>query len=227
MTNIVKGVELVDGSNANSYLVEEGDGSLTLVDAGMQGDGKKILQHITATMKRKPSDVKTIVLTHCHIDHVRGAAALKEATGAKVAVHEADADFVAGKKKPLPPRGAMGFMFRLMSPFFHATPVEPDIRLKENDRVGRLMVLHTPGHTPGSISLYDGEGRVLFVGDTARFQKGRLMGPPPQFTQDIGQAKAAIERLSRLDFDVMLSGHGEPLKSKDAPRMMEELSKEP
>jgi glyoxylase-like metal-dependent hydrolase (beta-lactamase superfamily II) len=219
------GVHYVDGSNANGYVVEESDGSLTLVDAGIQGDGKKILSYVTTKMMRKPSDVKTIVITHCHVDHVRGAAALKAATGAKVAVHEADADFVSGKASYPPPGGAVGFLFRLMSPFFHLTSVEPDLRLKENDRIGRLIVLHTPGHTPGSISLYDKENRVLFVGDTARFLKGKLQGPPTQFTPDMGQARASIERLSELDFEVMLSGHGEPLKSKDAPQMMKELPK--
>ncbi len=225
MTKILKGVEHVDGSNANSYLVEEADGSLTLVDAGMQTDGKKILEYITTVMMRKPSDVKTIVLTHCHVDHVRGAAALKAATGAKVAVHEADADFVSGKTKYPPPGGAIGFLFGLMSPFFHVTPVEPDLRLRENDMVGRLTVFHTPGHTPGSISLYDRDGKVLFVGDTARFVKDRLQGPPPQFTPDMGQSKASLEKLSKLDFEVMLSGHGEPFKSKDAPQLMKELTR--
>jgi hydroxyacylglutathione hydrolase len=224
MTEITKGVHYADGSNANSYVVEEADGSLTVVDAGMQSDGKKILGYVTTKMMRKPSDVKTIVITHCHVDHVRGAAALKAATGARVAVHEADADFVSGKAKYPPPGGVIGFLFRLMSPFFRAAPVEPDLRLKENDRVGKLRVLHTPGHTPGSISLYDGDDKVLFVGDTARFLKGRLQGPPRQFTPEMGQAKASIERLSKLDFEVLLSGHGEPLKSKDAPKMMAELT---
>jgi glyoxylase-like metal-dependent hydrolase (beta-lactamase superfamily II) len=225
LTEITKGVHHVDGSNANSYLFQEADGSLTLIDATMQSNGKRVLEYITTKMMRQPSDVKTIVLTHCHIDHVRGAAALKAATGAKVAVHEADADFVSGKAKYPPPGGAMGSVFRLMSPFFRATPVEPDIRLKENDRVGKLSVLHTPGHTPGSIALYDWEGRVLFVGDTVRYIKGKLQGPPPQFTPDMAQAKASIERLSKLDFEVMLSGHGEPLQSKDAPQMVRELPK--
>jgi len=210
---------------SNSYLLEEFDGSLILVDAGMQADGKKILEYISMTMMRKPSDVKTIILTHCHIDHVRGAAALKAATGAKVAVHEADAGFVSGKERYPPPAGTMGLIFRLMSAFVHARPVEPDIRLKESDKVGRLTVLHTPGHTPGSISLYDKDGGVLLVGDTARFLNRRLQGPPPQFTPNMDQAKASIDRLSKLDFEVMLSGHGEPLKSKDAPRLMNELTR--
>ncbi len=225
MVEITKGVHYADGSNANSYVVEEADGSLTLVDAGMQGDGKKILGYVTTKMMRKPSDVKTIVITHCHVDHIRGAAALKAATGARVAVHEADADFVSGKARYPLPGGVVGFLFRLLSPFFRVAPVEPDLRLKENDRVGRLTVLHTPGHTPGSISLYDQDGRVLFVGDTARFAKGKLQGPSPQFTPEMGQAKASLERLSKLDFEVMLSGHGEPLKSTDAPKMMTELAK--
>ena len=225
MTEITKGVLYVDGSNANSYLVEGSDGTLTLIDAGMQANGKRILEFITSKMNRKPTEVKTIVVTHCHFDHTRGLAAITAVTGAKVAVHEADADFISGRKRYPSPRGPMGFAFSVMSPFFKTTPVEPDIVLNEGDTVGRLVVFHTPGHTPGSISLYDRQDRVLFVGDTVRFVKGRLEGPPPRFTQHMDQAKASIERLSSLDFEIVLSGHGEPLRSPDAPKMLNELSK--
>jgi len=224
LDEIVKGIRYIDGTNANSYLVEESDGTLTLVDATMQADGKKVLEFITS-MGRKPSEVNTIVVTHCHVDHIRGLAALKAATGGRVAVHEADADYVSGKAKYPSPGGAMGVLFGAMSPFFRVTPVETDIRLKEGDSVGRLEVLHTPGHTPGSISLYDRQDQVLFVGDTARFLKGKLQGPPPHFTPRMDQAKASLERLSKLEFHVMLSGHGEPLRSPDSPRMMSDLAK--
>jgi len=224
MTEVLKGVHHVDGSNANCYLVAEDDGALILVDAGMQSDGKKILEYLPK-LGRGPSDVKTIVLTHGHFDHVRGAAALKVATGGKVEVHEDDADFVSGKAKYPPPGGAMGVAFRAMSPFFRTTPVEPDQRLKEGDKVGRLTVIHTPGHTPGSISLFDEMARVLFVGDTVRFLNGKLEGPPPRFTLDMIRAKASIERLASLNFQVVLSGHGDPLKSEAAPSMMKELLK--
>ena len=225
MTEIVKGVEYVDGSNANSYLVEESDSTLTLIDAGMQADGKRILEFITSKMNRKPSEVKTIVVTHCHVDHTRGLAAIKAATGAMVAVHEADASFVSGKEKYPSPGGVMGLAFSVMSPFFKTTPVEPDLIVREGETIGRLEIIHTPGHTTGSISLFDRQDRVLFVGDTARFVKGRLEGPPPRFTQRMNQAKTSIERLSSFDFEVMLSGHGEPLLSPDAPKMMIELSR--
>lgn len=218
-----KGIYHVDGSNANSYLVEEADGTLTLVDAGMQADGKRILEFITSAMSRRPSDVKTIAVTHCHVDHTRGLAAVKSATGGRVAVHEADADFVSGKERYPSPRGAMGILFKAMSPFKSA-PVEPDVRLKDGDSIGGLEVIHTPGHTPGSISLYYRQNKVLFIGDTARFRSGKLEGPPSRFTQRMDQAKSSLERLSSLDFEVMLSGHGDPLKSADAPRMLKDLS---
>jgi len=119
----------------------------------------------------------------------------------------------------------MGLAFSVMSPFFKTTPVEPDLIVREGETIGRLEIIHTPGHTPGSISLFDRQDRVLFVGDTARFVKGRLEGPPPRFTQRMNQAKTSIERLSSFDFEVMLSGHGEPLRSQGAPKMMNELSK--
>lgn len=224
MTEILSRVQYVDGSNANSYLVEEDGGTFTLVDAGMQAGGKRILEFVAANVKGGPKAVKTIAVTHCHVDHVRGLAALKAATGAKVAVHEADADFVSGKVRYPSPGGAVGLAFRALSPAFKAAPVEPDVRLKEGDSVGRLEVLHTPGHTPGSIALFDRGSKVLFVGDTARFLKGKLQGPPRQFTPRMDQAKASIGKLAALDFEVMLSGHGEPLKSADAPKMLRDLS---
>lgn len=224
MTEIASRVHYVDGTNANSYLVEE-EGGYTLVDAGMQASGERILNFITNNLRREPSAVKTIALTHCHVDHIKGLAALKAATGARVAAHEADADFISGKAKYPSPGGAVGLAFRALSPVFRAAPVEPDLRLKEGDAVGSLTVLHTPGHTPGSIALFDRQSKVLFVGDTARFLKGKLEGPPPQFTPRMDQAKASLERLAGLDFEVMLSGHGEPLKSVDAPRMLADLSR--
>ncbi|MDG6995444.1 MAG: MBL fold metallo-hydrolase [Nitrososphaerota archaeon] len=226
MVEILPGVHQIDGVNANSYAIVEDDGSLTIIDTGMSKDVKKILHYVETKMSKKPSDVKTIVLTHSHIDHVRGAYEMRKASGARLAIHEQDADYLSGKKKMPYPKGAIGFMFRIFSPLFKFTPVEPDQRLKENDSVGggRLSVLHTPGHTPGSISLYDKERKLILVGDTIRYMKGRLQGPPKQFTLDMNQAIQSVQKISDLDFNTMLSGHGEPFKSSDAPQKVKELS---
>jgi glyoxylase-like metal-dependent hydrolase (beta-lactamase superfamily II) len=222
MVEIIQGVHRVDGVNANSYLVVEGDGSLTLIDTGMSTGGKKILDYVKTNLSKQPSDVKTIVLTHSHLDHVRGALSIKKATGAKVSIHEQDADYLSGKKKLPPPKGGVGFVFRIFSAFARPPVVEPDVRLRENDRAGAsLTVLHTPGHTPGSISLYDQKRKLIFVGDAITNRGGKLQGPPRQFTADLQQANSSIEKISALDFEVLLSGHGDPLKSGGTPKVRE------
>jgi glyoxylase-like metal-dependent hydrolase (beta-lactamase superfamily II) len=66
------------------------EGSLTLVDTGTSTNGKKILEYVRMNLGKQPSDVKTIVITQAHVDHIRGALAIKKATGAKVAIHDQD-----------------------------------------------------------------------------------------------------------------------------------------
>ena len=216
----------VDGVNANSYLVFDNDGSLILIDTGIAKDGKKIAEYITSKLGRRLSDVRTIVLTHCHMDHSRGAASLKASTGAKLAIHEADADFVSAKVLYPSPQGFIGLFFSLLSPFFKISPVQPDLRLKENDIVGEsLLVVHTPGHTPGSIALYDKKRKVMFVGDTLRYSSGKIEGPPKLFTPDMSQARQSIQKISQLSFETMLSGHGRPLLSPKAWDMVKETAK--
>jgi glyoxylase-like metal-dependent hydrolase (beta-lactamase superfamily II) len=204
---ILEGIHQVDGVNANVYVVVEGK-ELTVIDTGMPRNCGKILKYIEK-MERKPSDVSRIVLTHFHIDHAGSAHELRKRTNARLAVHKKDVDFVSGRKTLPKPKN---MLFRAVSSFIRFTPVIPDRMLNENDKVGRLIVFHTPGHTAGSISLYEPEKRVLFVGDAVRFTGGKLVGPPERFTADINEAVESIGKISRLDFDVMLSGHGEPFR---------------
>jgi len=222
MVEIIPGVHQVDGVNANTYLVLEKDGSLTLIDAGMSATGRKILDYVQKNLSKQPADVKTIVLTHAHVDHIRGALTLKNATGAKVAIHEKDAGYLSRKEKLPRPKGGVGILFRLLSPFFRSPAIEPDVKLNDNDPVSdSLSVLYTPGHTPGSISLYDKEKKIAFVGDAITNRGGELQGSPKAFTVDLQQANSSIEKISGLDFEIMLSGHGEPIKSGGRQRVKE------
>lgn len=214
---VTKGVHQVDEVNCNVYVIVNGQ-ELIVVDTGMPRSTEKIVDCVRS-IGWQPSNISTIVLTHCHVDHVGSAYELKKLTNAKIAIHEDDADFAA-RKKPLPrPKGVVGVLFRAASVFFKFTPVQPDITLKENDRLGKLTVIHTPGHTPGSISLYDPGRSVLFVGDAMRFDQGKVSGPPEWFTLDHEQAVRSIDRISQLNFDVMLSGHGDPLKPDASERV--------
>lgn len=207
---LVEGIHKIDGVNANVYLVLDED-ELTLVDTGMPRNAGKIRDYV-GKMSKEPSRITRIILTHCHMDHTGSAKELKTLTNASVAVHQEDADFVAGKRTLPFPKGAIGILFKVASPFFKPTPIQPDLVLHDGDRVGRLTVIHTPGHTPGSISLYDSERKVLFVGDAMRYVDGKISGPPKQFTLDMDKALQSIAKISELEFDMMLSGHGEALK---------------
>jgi len=213
---ITEGIYQVEGVNCNVYLAEDAD-KLILIDTGLPRSDKKIVKTIEG-LGRKPTDVSTIVITHFHIDHVGSLKKMKEITEAKVAVHEADADYVAGKKAPPKPKN---LMFRALSSVVKAAPIEVEMILKDGDKVGRLTVIHTPGHSEGSISLLDAERKVMFVGDAVRFVDGKLGGPPPRFTLDEVKAKESIGKISNFDFDIILSGHGQPLMEKASQKIKE------
>ncbi len=205
---ILPGVHWVEGVNANPYLLTRVDGKIVVVDTGMLGDAKKILEYLSTKMSKKPRDLETILLTHCHPDHAGSALELMELTGAKIAIHKDDADYVAGRKRlppikgPVPPE----------TPRFPPPHFQPDLLLEDGEVIDGLKVIHIPGHTPGSIALYDQTRRILFTGDALLCYSGKVVGPSEQFSMDIREARRSIERLTILDFDIMLSGHGEPLR---------------
>jgi glyoxylase-like metal-dependent hydrolase (beta-lactamase superfamily II) len=121
------------------------------------------------------------------------------------------------------PKGVTDALFKTMSVFMKLTPVEPDILLKDGDMIGNLSVLHAPGHTPGSIALFDKERGIVFVGDSLRYKEGKLQEPPKQFTYDIGQSRASIRKIAQLNANTMLAGHGEVLKD-NAAKMIGEFA---
>ncbi len=218
---VIPNIHKVDGlRGSNAYLVSDQEG-LILIDTGMPGNAQKIIDYVNS-INRKPSEITRIVLTHCHMDHVGNVQELKGLTNAKVAIHREDAPFLTGEKSLPSPKGAVGVAFKAFSPFVKTKPVQPDILLEEGDRVGGMTVVHTPGHTPGSIALYDPEKKLIFIGDTMRYQNGKLTGPPEQFTPDMSEALRSIKKISLMEFDVMLSGHGDPLLP-NASQMVKEF----
>ncbi len=218
---IIEGIHRVDEASANMahanvYLVINGN-ELTVIDTGTPGNAQKTVEYIQK-IGHQPADVKTIILTHFHMDHMGSAKELKDLTNAKVAVHTEDADYVSGKK-PLPK--PKNILFRAVSSFVKPAPVQVDIILKEGDKIAGLTLIHTPGHTPGSIMLLDEKRKVLFAGDTLRYDGKKVSGTPEQFSTDSNQVRESIAKASTLNFDIMLPGHGEILK----PNASEEIKK--
>ena len=138
----------------NAYLVvDEGSLEAAVIDPA-QG-----AQKILATLKLAGATVRFILNTHGHADHTADDAALKEATGAKVGIHEVDANRLEKNARDARPY--------LEGP---PPPVKPDLLLKEGSeiRLGEtvLVVLHTPGHTEGSAAFHAASEGILFSGDT-------------------------------------------------------------
>ncbi|MGO9619842.1 MAG: MBL fold metallo-hydrolase [Desulfobaccales bacterium] len=137
----------------NCYILgDEESKEAVVIDPG--GDEEKILE----ALKRAELNLKYIIDTHGHFDHVDANQPLKEATGAKIAIHEADAQMLSQ-----PSEEAMFFTGNRL----HLS--QADLLLKEDDLLSfgpyRLKVLHTPGHTPGGISLVLEGQPCVYVGD--------------------------------------------------------------
>jgi glyoxylase-like metal-dependent hydrolase (beta-lactamase superfamily II) len=205
LMQVAEGIHKVEGVRvANVWLVEIEDG-LLLVDAGtMLGTAGRVLSAI-ADIGRQPGDLRSIVLTHCDMDHVGGVAELKRRTGAQVAIHELDAPVLTGVVRPQKGGLVMAALYRLL-----VRPVAPDLFLHDGDTIGGLRVLHVPGHTQGSIALVREDG-VVFSGDALLSDKhGAVLPPDPRLAHDRAQAAASAERIRVLHFRVLLTGHGAP-----------------
>ena len=220
---IISGIHKIDGvRGANCYLVTSGP-EMVLIDCGMRGSSRKIADYMKR-LGKNPSDIKYIVLTHSDIDHVGGAAEVKKLTGAKLVIHEADAGVLTGKAKGKHVKGLLGLLFKLMAQVIRFQTVEPDIIIKDNIDLAGFKIIHTPGHTDGSICLYQ-PGKVLFAGDALRSdQSGNPEPPSKMMAADILQAKASVTLIAGLDFDTLLVGHGAPVKGEASAKVKKLLA---
>ena len=155
--------------------------------------------------------LRRIVITHSHLDHTGSLAALKQASGARVLAHEQEVPFLAQTRRLPRPAGLGGFFFHLVQPLFRSPPAQVDQALRDGEVISGagLRVLHTPGHTPGHICLYHAGLRALFTGDALVNREGKIAGPVPFFSADIGQARASLRRLLNLEVETIYFAHGE------------------
>ncbi|HOW55522.1 MAG TPA: MBL fold metallo-hydrolase [Syntrophorhabdaceae bacterium] len=198
---IHKGIYLVGSSDITDpkdccvYLLDLGE--LVLIDAGA-GTSTSLIVHNIEKLGFDVSRLSTIILTHCHIDHVGGGGALQERSRAKIVMHELDALPVEQGDQRLTAAQWYGVRFK---------PLPVDLKFSGSKEVLSIgghdvVLLHTPGHTPGSISVYlDKDGkRVLFGQD--------IHGP---FLADFGANmthwQTSMEQLIALNADILCEGH--------------------
>ena len=220
--------------SVNVYLVALERGYL-LIDCGMETEPSfETLQRAIAERGLAWSDIRQILLTHMHPDHMGMSARLLELTGAELLMHEAEARHLrllteADRRIPWLDQvyGQAGvpkaLEAKMESHFFHIRKnfhaLAPARLLSGGDEVetsvGRLRVLWTPGHSPGHICLYSAERKLLFSGDQI------LENITPNVAWHPGRDALAeflesLERLVDLDVDLILPGHGEPFSGHRA-----------
>jgi glyoxylase-like metal-dependent hydrolase (beta-lactamase superfamily II) len=199
----VAGGDITDGADAAAFLLVLAEP--VLIDTGAGRSIDQLLENIRA-VGTDPADVKNVILTHNHIDHIGGAPYLKERYGARLIMHELDAAAVRSGDDRATAAGMYGVSFPPTA--VDTTFAEEEHRLTiGNDTI---VLLHTPGHTPGSISPYiDLEGRrILFAQDV----HGPFMAA---FGSDIHEWRQSMERLIALSPDILCEGHFGVYEPKD------------
>jgi glyoxylase-like metal-dependent hydrolase (beta-lactamase superfamily II) len=211
-----------DKSIVNSYLVEEA-GQVTIIDAGVPGHYKHLGRELAA-MGRTVGDVRALILTHGHTDHIGFAERLRREGRVPVSVHEMDAPLARGEV-PNPSKGYgpiklgpfLGFLWftilrgGLRTPKLHEVATFGDGATL--DVPGSPRVILTPGHTPGSAALHCPSLDTLFVGDAFATYAVTTGARGPQvapFTADATQAVASLARLEGISTEHVLPGHGDP-----------------
>lgn len=218
----------------NVFAVTHANGSWTLIDAGVPYSAGHIRHWAEQHFAHPPL---AILLTHGHFDHASGARELAEAWDVPVYAHALEAPYLTGEREyPAPNAGAGGGLMSILSPIYPRGPIDVSGHLRlfssSAEANGYVMtaaempewqVIHTPGHTPGHVSLFRPTDRTLLVGDAfcttkpesffdaAVMQPPELHGPPAYFTSDFAAAARSIRRLAALQPTVLAPGHGKPL----------------
>ncbi|RME51762.1 MAG: MBL fold metallo-hydrolase [Caldilineae bacterium] len=231
MQEITPGLWDVDEvGNAVHVYAWQWDGGLTLIDTGLPGNGETIL----AALQRagfSPQDVVRIIVTHGDVDHMGSLAELKAATGAEVLCHTVEKEFLEHPERRKPANTPLGILIRpvfflaRLLPRLRVKPVKPDRTFLDGTQLPEgFVVVHTPGHTPGHISLFHPERRLLISGDAVNNFTGKPGTPPSLFTPDMDAAYASIRKLVRKygkEIDVIAFGHGRPILAQGGAQLAE------
>jgi glyoxylase-like metal-dependent hydrolase (beta-lactamase superfamily II) len=202
----VAGSDITDPRDCSVYLLDLEE--LVMIDVGFGASIETVAAHIRKQGFR-PENVSTVILTHCHVDHIGGANEWRRRFGSSLVMHELDAEIVARGDQRL--TAALCFQ-KVLQPF------AVDVALSGGQgqlNIGgqELVWLHTPGHTPGSISAYldAGETRVLFAQD---------LGAPllKEFDCDPAAWRRSAAKLLALNADILADGHSGVYQSKEIVR---------
>ena len=226
MKEIVEGAWLLALGTANAVLLRDGD-DLVLFDAGFPGKEQVVFDAI-ATLGKHPSDLKHLVFTHGHPDHIGSAAAIVRVTGATTWMHAADKPLAETGGPFRPMTRAPGLLHAIMYRLFwkqneRMAPFTIDRTMAAGDTLpiaGGLRVIGTPGHCAGQVALLWSGDRLLIGGDV--FMNVTGLADPIGF-EDEAEGRRSQRRIAELDFDAVAFGHGPAITSDASWRVRRKL----
>jgi glyoxylase-like metal-dependent hydrolase (beta-lactamase superfamily II) len=210
-TQVAPNVHEIQLLRVKAHAILEPDG-VSLIDTGYAGSLPRLTRAL-ADLDRTVSQVRRVVCTHGHPDHAGGARALAD-LGIEVLIHPADAANMDVGLRSAIRRPSRGRFFAAMTP-----PLSTFTPLADGDVLpilGGLEVIHTPGHTPGSVCLYAREHGLLFVGDVLQRRFGRVTAASGLYSDDHAAARASVQRLAGLDVRTVVFSHYAPLVDEPA-----------
>ncbi len=197
----------------NVYLIDEPAG-LTIIDAGLPFSERRILRGV-ASLGRRPTDVRRILITHADRDHIGGLAGLRQQTGAQVLAGELEGRAIAAGRETRQLRlaGWAQRVLRVVGPWLLARPrpAKVDAHVAAGDVLpvlGGLRVIAAPGHTPGHLAFFAAAHGILFAGDALRSVGRRVRASNGPNTWDESIAAATARQLEALGARLICCGHG-------------------
>ena len=211
---------VLDSGPGQAYLLRRG-AQAVLIDTGIAGQGGAIAAAL-ADWGLGREALTHVVLTHWHPDHVGSAAELGSWPNAQIWAHRVDAPIIRGDSA-----GTFADLTHTEQQFYaqiagsipSAAPVRVDRELGDDEHLEELgaRVIHTPGHTDGSISFLFEEAGVLFTGDVATQQQGQVVLGP--FDNDRPTARQSFRKFADITVDTVCFGHGQPLVGDETNKL--------
>jgi len=218
-----------------------GDRGWTLVDTGIPGTRSQIVEAAAARfgLGARP---RAIVQTHGHFDHIGTLEDLAEEWDAPIFAHPLERPFLTGRESyPAPDTAADGGIMPKLAPLFPRSPIDVSRRLQDLPADGTVPSMegwrwiHTPGHTPGHVSLWRESDRTLIAGDAVittgqesayevAVQELEMHGPPRYFTPDWIAAAASARTLAALEPELLVTGHGRAVAGHRLRAALHELA---
>jgi glyoxylase-like metal-dependent hydrolase (beta-lactamase superfamily II) len=223
------------------FIYDETSERWALIDTGLHWSADDIVS-IAQDLFGEGVLPAAIILTHGHFDHVGSVQRLSGLWHVPVYVQEQEMPYVTGKAAYPPPDPEVGGgMMSLMSTFYPSDPIDLRGYVKALPYDGTIpgfpewKYLHTPGHSPGHISLFRESDRILIAGDAITTTKSEsatstllqtqvLSGPPKYFTCNWASAKLSVMKLDALKPEVVASGHGRPMSGVDMRKALDALA---